>query len=177
MSELTPRAGDLATTLATWIYLLHETGRRPQDGAVLAACAALSDAGGAADAQGQALVALVATGLGGSEEPANVRSYLEGLYGETATGGLPPGGDREGALRALRTYQFRTSLPFIARIYDRFPDGHVGPHWVMVERVTDQVTCMDPYPWDDLDEETHQPLIEFMVKWELADRTLFLFQA
>jgi hypothetical protein len=28
MSDLTPRAGDLATTLATWIYLLHETGRR-----------------------------------------------------------------------------------------------------------------------------------------------------
>jgi hypothetical protein len=30
------------------------------------------------------------------------------------------------------------------------------------------VTCMDPYPWDDLDEEYTTPVVEFMVKWELA---------
>ena len=51
---------------------------------------------------------------------------------------------------------------------ERFPDGTVGPHWVMVERITDTVTCADPYPWDDLDEEYEQDTIEFLVKWELA---------
>ena len=38
----------------------------------------------------------------------------------------------------------------------------------MVERVTDVVLCMDPYPWDDLDEEYAAPLIDFCVKWELG---------
>jgi hypothetical protein len=41
-------------------------------------------------------------------------------------------------------------------------------HWVLVERVTDEVLCMDPYPWDDLDEEYVQPTLDFLVKWELA---------
>jgi len=27
---------------------------------------------------------------------------------------------------------------------------------------------MDPYPWDDLDEEHTIELTEFLVKWELA---------
>ena len=47
----------------------------------------------------------------------------------------------------------------------------------MVERVTDTVTCMDPYPWDDLDEEYTLPLVEFMVRWELAGGESILFQA
>jgi hypothetical protein len=38
----------------------------------------------------------------------------------------------------------------------------------MVERMTDVVMCMDPYPWDDLDEEYAAPLVDFCVKWELA---------
>ena len=46
----------------------------------------------------------------------------------------------------------------------------------MVERVTDTVTCMDPYPWDDLDEEYTLPLVEFMVRWELAGGESILFK-
>ena len=33
------------------------------------------------------------------------------------------------------------------------------------------VTCMDPYPWDDLEEEYQAPLVDFMVKWELSGCT------
>jgi hypothetical protein len=32
---------------------------------------------------------------------------------------------------------------------------------------------MDPYPWDDIDEAIWMPLIEFHVKWELADNVCF----
>jgi hypothetical protein len=53
-------------------------------------------------------------------------------------------------------------------VVDRFPNGSVSMHWVLVERVTDEVLCMDPYPWDDLDEEYVQPTLDFLVKWELA---------
>ena len=38
----------------------------------------------------------------------------------------------------------------------------------MVEQFTDRVILMDPYPWDDVDEEYELPLTEFMVRWELA---------
>ena len=38
----------------------------------------------------------------------------------------------------------------------------------MVEQLTDRVVCMDPYPWDDLDEEYDSPVVEFAVKWEFA---------
>jgi hypothetical protein len=68
-------------------------------------------------------------------------------------------------------------MPIITAIVDRFPDGSIGTHWVMVERVTDTVTCMDPYPWDDIDEEYSLPLVEFMVRWELAGCESILFQA
>ena len=39
---------------------------------------------------------------------------------------------------------------------------------MLVESLEERVRCLDPYPWDDLDEEFEQPLIEFLVKWELA---------
>ena len=171
-----PKSGHLAETLATWIYLLHDSGRLAEDADVRAACVALAAAGvelheggGDVDQHGHALVSVVERGLdaaGGRSFDA-VLGWLRRLYGEPHVA-TEVGDDRDARIRAARAYQFGTNLPWLARIIDRFPDGTVGPHWVMVERVTDVVTCMDPYPWDDLDEEYQAPVNDFMVKWELA---------
>ena len=40
--------------------------------------------------------------------------------------------------------------------------------WIMVEKVTDTVLCMDPYPWDDVDEEFTVDLPEFLLRWKLT---------
>ena len=102
-----------------------------------------------------------------SPKPEQVTSWLREQYGDESIS-TDFGDDRSSRIQAIRSYQFRSSLPWLAQIIDRFPDGSVGSHWVMVERVTTQVTCMDPYPWDDLDEEYQSPVVDFMVKWELA---------
>lgn len=172
-SDTTAKIGDLQITLATWLSAVRDAGHPLLDPRIDAAAVALSAATGAeARAQGAALVALLREGLDDDASPAAVAAYLNGLLGEGKVGPVTAG-DRDSRTRALRSYQYRTSLPLVARIYDRFPDGTVGPHWVMIERVTDQVSCMDPYPWDDIDEAIWMPLIEFHVKWELADNVCF----
>ena len=55
----------------------------------------------------------------------------------------------------------------MARIWERSEKGEVAPVWIIVERVTDEVTAMDPNPWDDIDEERHIPVNDFQVQWEL----------
>ena len=173
----TAKAGDLGAALATWIYMVDDGGHRPADTGLVAACDALrSGTADNADALGQALVDAVAKSLGTDHSAAAVRAWLNAQLGDTRVGSIE-GESRDDRTRQMRAYQFRTSMPFVALIIDRFPDGSVGPHWVMVERVTDQVTCMDPYPWDDLDEEYSQPLVEFMVKWELAGCEALTFLA
>lgn len=167
--ETEAKTGDLATTLATWIFLLHQSGHMPDDAAVRGACLALNQAGpdDDVDALGQDLAGAVRDALGGDGSSANVAAWLGLLYGSETIGSFG-GESREDRLRAARSYQFQSSLPWLAEIIDRFPDGTVGPHWVMVERITDTVTCADPYPWDDLDEEYDLDIVEFLVKWELA---------
>jgi hypothetical protein len=167
-----PKRGNLATALATWVYSLEEAGHVSEDAAVRAACEALRGADpeqADLDQRGLGLVAAVREGLGG-EEPSfeAVVAWAKRLYG-AAHVAVSTGGDREERFQEARRAHFTTGLPWIARIIDRFPDGEVGPHWVLVERVTDRVSCLDPYPWDDLDEEYSTPLVEFAVKWELAD--------
>lgn len=168
------KAGNLAVTLATWIFLLDRRGIRPDHGEIRAACDALIAAGNAGDdvdwgALGEALVAAVRGALGGESEEA-VRALAADLWG-AAHIDHGVAGTRDERIAAARSYQFRSGLPWLARIYDRFPDGAVGPHWVLVEQITDTVTCMDPYPWDDLEEEYQSPLVDFMVKWELSGCT------
>ena len=176
MTDSPRRAGRLPETLATWIYLLHESGRLAEDADIRAACAALHAAGvelddHAADVgvAGEALLSAVIHALEatGPDPAASALPLLRRLYGadRIATDFAPT---REARVQAARAHQFQTNLPWLARIIDRFPDGSVGPHWVLVERVTDRVSCMDPYPWDDLDEEYETPLVDFLVKWELA---------
>ena len=163
-----PKSGNLGVTLATWLYILDAAGHGPASGAVADRVAALRGAAPEdADALGQDLAQHIEVELGDAPAFPEVVAWLHGLFGDDA---LRTGfGDaRDARLRAVRAYQFRSSLPWLAQVIDRFPNGDVGAHWVMVERVTDRVTCMDPYPWDDLDEEYEQPVVEFMVKWELA---------
>ena len=191
----TPKAGHLATTLATWLFYLDQAGHRTKDTAVASALDAISSIGrlqaemlAAAERQdyataasiqaqlqepgrnpdtlGQILVQAVNASLSGHSAD-DVMSWASEQFG-TEHIGSDFGDNRTDRTQFVRQVTFRTGLPWIAEIIDRFPDGQLGSHWVMVERVTDHVRCMDPYPWDDLDEEVEIPLTDFMVKWELA---------
>ena len=160
-----PKRGTLAYTMATWIFLLHVTGHECADASIRSACEALR-AGEDPEPLGEALAEQLRARLKG-EEAEDAQALAAELFGTaTVLSGL--GEDREQALRQARRYQFQKGLPWLACVVDRFPDGHVGPHWVLVESLEEQVRCLDPYPWDDLDEEFEQPLIEFLVKWELG---------
>lgn len=165
----TAKSGQLHTAVATWIFLLSDAGHAPDDQGLAAALDAFRDADDSTrvDTLGQALVDAVRLGLGEDADAGDVAGYLGRLYGEgRVTTAL--GATRDERVQAARRAQFATNLPWLARVIDRFPDGSVGSHWLLVQRVDEQVRCMDPYPWDDLDEEYAQPLIEFLVKWELA---------
>ena len=194
MSE-TPKTGDLATTLATWLFYLDQAGHRAKDPAIVSALISLKTANelegamrGAAerqdyaeaarlkeqlnrnnsdpDALGQDLVDAIQASLVG-ESPKDIISWAcEQLDAKRIVTEF--GADRVERTREIRQATFQNGLPWVAQIIDRFPDGRVGAHWVMVERVTDHVRCMDPYPWDDLHEEIEIPLADFMVKWELS---------
>lgn len=166
------KAGNLGVTLSTWVFILFSTGTQPDDASIVEACEALRDAAedASSDDLGRALVTAVLAAIG-ADEPSfeQVASAMERLYGpDTVATDLGTPTDRGERARGIRRYQFGRNLPWIARIIDRFPDGTVGPHWVMVEELTDSVKVMDPYPWDDVDEQYDIPLTDFMVKWELA---------
>ncbi len=167
MSEA--KTGQLHTALATWIFLVDDAGHHPDDADIRAALDALRDSGPDtnANALGQALVAVIAGKVDQDATAADIAAWLGSLFGDDHIGGVT-GEDRDDTVRNIRRAQFATHLPWLARIIDRFPGGDVGAHWLLVERVDDQVTCMDPYPWDDLDEQYTQPVLDFMVKWELA---------
>lgn len=167
MSDTEAKVGHLPTALATYLFLLHQAGHSASDAAVSAAVGGLADADNA-DAAGQALVELLDERLGGADDPdpAQVLALMTAWFGADHVS-AELGDERWERARNARRYHFRHNLPWLARIVDRFPSG-LGTHWVLVERVTDEVTCMDPYPWDDLDEEYSVPVLEFMVKWELA---------
>ena len=165
----TPRAGELSVALATFLFLLHARGQGAADPEIAGACQAIADLGpdADADATGQLLVDLIDARLAGTDFD-SVQSFLGGLLGaDKLSSDL--GDSRDERARNMRRYHFGHNQPWLAQIIDRFPDGEVGAHWVLVERVSDVVTCADPYPWDDLDEEYDAPLNDFMVKWELLN--------
>jgi hypothetical protein len=163
--------GNLGITLATWIYALFDAGSVPDAAPVAAACAAIRAGEGEPDALGQKLVTLLREALASPEPDVDaVAALLRSWYGaEAIVTDLGSSHDREERTRAIRRYRFSRNLPWLARIIDRAPDGHVGPHWVMVEDLTEQVHILDPFPWDEVDEAYAIPLFDFQVKWELAD--------
>lgn len=163
---MTDHPGSLATTLATWVYVLHASGAPASHDGVRGHCEAVAAATNAesGDAAGLSLVDAVQELLDG-DDPAAVQAVGEALYGDRLAGGFD-GEDRSDRTAAIRRYQFEVGLPWLARIWERSGD-QVSPNWVIVERVTDEVTAMDPNPWDDIDEERHLPVADFHVLWEL----------
>ena len=161
----TPKSGELAATLATWLYLLAEAGHQVADEDVRAGIFALFNPAPDQDpeALGKALADAISAWLRAQLGADHIQSFEEG--------------SREERLRAARAWQFQSSLPWLARMLSRFPDGTVGSHWVMVERITDTVSLADPFPWDDLDEEYQLDPLEFMVKWELGGLVNLRWQA
>ena len=95
-----------------------------------------------------------------------VATWLENRVPEIKQGF--PGKARGQKLHAIRQYEFQQSLPWLAQIAERTEDGLIS-QWVMVEKITDIVHCMDPNPWDDIEEDFEFSINDFMVRWELCD--------
>lgn len=153
-------------TCATWVYQLHIAGIPPADAELERSCTEVERATdrAAGEAAGEALVRRTGELLSGAE-PNDVLSFARRMYGDRV-GSEIGAGERDERTTRIRKYQFSRSLPWLARIWER-RDGSVHPTWLLVERVTDEVTAMDPNPWNDVDEERRVPVGDFHVLWEL----------
>ncbi len=160
-------AGNLWFTLSTFLFLVRRSGRPVADAQIEAACAAVEAGQGSVHALGQRLVDAVRARIQHNDYE-GVMVAVQELVGADRVRPAPAADTREERIVAVRRALFGRSLPWLAVIIDRFPDGSVGRHWVMVEQFTDVVQVMDPYPWDDRDEERTLPITDFMVQWELA---------
>ena len=162
---------ELHYTFATWVFSLFVAGVEAQDEEVAAQCRAVSAATDAdtGNSAGEALVKRVAELVSGTA-PEAVSQAASTLYGELVSTELGTG-DRAARTHQVRRYQFERGLPWLAHIWERHLDGTVAPTWLLVERVTDQVSAMDPNPWNDIDEERVMPVADFQVLWELSDCT------
>ena len=85
------------------------------------------------------------------------------------------GQNRSEKISSIRKHIFVTSRPWLAKIASR-SGSNIEDQWILVEDFSDSVTCMDPYPWDDIDEEYTMSIEEFMVRWELAGQEAVAFQ-
>lgn len=156
----------LPYTLATWVFTLHVAGVEARDEAVREACRGVL---GSTDAQAgnrasEALVEAIRK-LSRDGEPASVAAAARELYGDRVKQDLGEG-DRSVRTARIRKYQFASQLPWLARVWER-SNGQVRPEWLLVERVTDEVTAADPNPWNEVDETRHVPVQDFHVLWEL----------
>jgi hypothetical protein len=157
----------LPYTFATWVFLLHVDGERSESEEVAQACDAILSAEDevTGNAAGETLVAAV-RGLLEGDAPEQVLDAASNLFGVRTAATLGQG-DRTERTSRIRKYQFTRQLPWLARIWERGDDGHVRPEWLLVERVTDEVTAADPNPWNDIDETRRIPVGDFQVLWEL----------
>ncbi len=150
-------------TFATWVFTLHVAGVRAADPEIAEICDAVlhatDDRSGAA--AGERLVAKVRAALEGSD----VTTAAARLYGDRVRYDLGAG-DRDARTTRIRRYQFAAQLPWLARIWERAGES-VRPSWLLVERVTDEVTAADPNPWNNVDEVRRLPVQDFHVLWEL----------
>ncbi|MBX2800910.1 MAG: hypothetical protein KTR31_24730 [Myxococcales bacterium] len=155
-------------TVATWAFTLHVAGVYAADEEVRQHCQRVLEATDPdeGNAAGEGLVRRVRDLLPG-EDPESVASAAAQLYGERVHRDLGTG-DRMIRTARIRKYQFTAQLPWLARIWERHGE-EVRPSWLLVERVTDQVTAADPNPWNDIDEERRLPVSDFHVLWELDD--------
>ena len=161
------RDGNVRWVVATWMYLLHAAGIDPQDEELVRAFAGVDDAKEAEPGEKEAmrLVERVESLLESHDDPGALFVLAQRLYGDRVQNSLGAGERDERTLR-IRKAQFQRNLPWLARIWER-RDGRVRPTWLLIERVTDEVTAMDPNPWNQVDEERRIPLGDFQVLWEL----------
>jgi hypothetical protein len=166
MSANTPGTELFPFMFATWVFTLHVAGVTADDAVIRDACAAIGAANDATTGNqaGNTLVERIRA-LIPDDSPAAVREVATKLYGDRVKGDLGEG-DRAEKTARIRHYQFNHQLPWLARIWER-QDDRVVPNWLLVERVTDEVTAADPNPWNDADETRHLPVADFLVLWEL----------
>jgi len=155
---------NLRLTFATWVVALCAQGVSPTNEAMGGLAAAVVASGD--DVAALALVRAVADRLPAGAGPDAVASLGADLFGDRAHGAMGQG-DRRTRLQRIRKYQFGRQLPWLARIWERLSDGTVGPSWLLVEQITDQVVAMDFNPWNDIDEARLLPVGDFQVLWEL----------
>ena len=117
---------------------------------------------------GKELVEVVSNSLGDNPSVEDVLAWLTERIPDIQNGWDIS--EDESPLQAIRRYEFKRGLPWIAQIAER-TDAGLTEMWVMVEKVTDTVLCMDPYPWDDVDEEFILDVPEFLLRWDLAGKT------
>ena len=153
-------------TVATWVYTLHVDGVVAANEGVRSACDAIRAATdpAAGNAAAERLVAGIRE-LVPSGDPQAIAAAARSLYGDRAKDDLGAG-DRVERTSRIRKYQFSSHLPWLARIWEREGDA-VRPGWLLVERVTDELTAADPNPWNEVDETRHLPVHDFHVLWEL----------
>lgn len=154
-----------ATTVATWVYQLHAAGVVAQDDSISEACGAVWASKEASEGEAAAtrLVEAVRMALGSG----SLDGAAQGWFPDRVLDSMGEG-ERDERTTRMRRHQFNSGLPWLAQVFERRSDGAVAPHWLLVERVTDQVSVMDPNPWDDVDEERCLPLGDFQVLWELT---------
>lgn len=114
---------------------------------------------------GKALVDLVGESIPSDASVDDVMGWLSERVPAIANGWDV--GEGHNTLQRIRQYEFKRGLPWIGRLAER-TDDTLTEMWIMVEKVTDTVLCMDPYPWDDVDEEFTVDLPEFLLRWKLA---------
>ncbi len=117
---------------------------------------------------GKELVSIIEQSLEDASTVSAVLSWLQGIVPEIENGWSHT--EDQTVLQSIRKYEFGRGLPWIAQIADRTEDG-LEEVWVLVEKVTNTVLCMDPYPWDDVDEEFELELSDFLTRWKLCNCT------
>jgi hypothetical protein len=160
----------LPYTFATWIFTLHVAGIRAGDDAIRDACQGVVDAreATAGNAAGAVLIDAVKR-LVPDGDAVTVSAAARALFGGRI-GSTFDDPDRDVRVAVIRKYQFSTQLPWLARIWER-NGGRAQPVWVLVERVTGEVSVADPNPWNAIDESRRYPLADFQVLWELDGLT------
>ena len=124
----------------------------------------------------QELASALVDALGASlQNKTNLKDWMNSYYADSNLRFGFDGETRNEKISSIRKHLFVTSRPWLAKIASR-TGSEIGHQWILVEDFSDSVTCMDPYPWDDIDEEYTMSVEEFMVRWELAGEEAVAFQ-
>jgi|GEM_PF-2659635 len=123
---------------------------------------------------GTALVDAILASLEGGASLSDLQQWFHSQFPEANLLFGFEGANREEKIANIRKYIFNSNRPWLAQIAAR-SNGGLDTQWVLVEDFTDSVICMDPYPWDDIDEEYVLSTEEFIIRWELAGEGTIAF--